>query len=314
MTQASVAVAAEAISEPNAPWQALLDDARKAMSEGEEVRVDPAEIRPMPDQPRKYFSEDGIARLADSMLGIGQIVPGIIRPVANAEPGIKYELLDGERRWRASTRAKILYRATLVRVDDASVPYIIAAVANFNREGHAPLEVSDSIAKMMEIGIPMEEIARILGISVFWAAQMHGLQNLDFKVREMLDPSLPKEKLLAVTAAVQISKVDRSLQHDLAVRVIEKTVSLKQLRGEAINVSRKAGVYIRERTRPPNKLWASMFALTSQLRRASIDLEVLFGEKNAAEVLKERDPDEITLIKNRLSTAADAIERIREQI
>src|SRR3989338_9213694 len=136
---------------------------------------------------------------------------------------VEYELLDGERRWRAAKMAGLAYRATLVDLDDEAVPFIIAAVANFNREGHTPTEVSDSIAHMANLTIPMEEIASLLGISPFWAYQIHGLQKLHPDVRDMLDPTLPKDKMLPVTAAIQISKVDIRLQRDLAEKVLSRT-------------------------------------------------------------------------------------------
>jgi ParB/RepB/Spo0J family partition protein len=302
-----------AVSETPAPWELLLANANKAMSEGREVRVDPATIRPMPNQPRKYFSEEGIARLADSMVGVGQIVPGIIRAV-EPENGTAYELLDGERRWRAATRASISYRATLVTVDDASVPFIIAAVANFNREGHTPLEVCDSIGEMVKLGIPMEEIARILGLSLHWTYQMYGLRNLHPKVREMLDPNLPKSQVLPVSAAVQISKAVPSLQLDLATRVLSRTLSLRSLRNEVIKVSNDAGEHLRMRRREPRKLWDSIDALSGVLRRTSVDLEALLREEAVAAALKARDPEELLLIKNRLDMTYEAIHKSQGHI
>ncbi|MEI9966887.1 MAG: ParB N-terminal domain-containing protein [Candidatus Moraniibacteriota bacterium] len=106
------------------------------MASGKEVRVSPRSIRPLPNQPRKLFNHEGLLRLGHSMQLVGQIQPGIIRAV-KAEVPIEYELLDGERRWRSAQMVELDYRATLIELDDDAVPWLIAAVANFNRESSA---------------------------------------------------------------------------------------------------------------------------------------------------------------------------------
>ena len=60
---------------------------------------------------------------------------------------------------------------------------------------------------MLNLEIPIEEIAKVFGISVIWATQIHLLQKLHPEVREMLDPSRPKKKILPVTAAIQIARM-----------------------------------------------------------------------------------------------------------
>ena len=96
-------------------WEALLASAQKAMAEGKEVRISPHLIRRMEGQPRTYFNSDSIVRLAVSMSTIGQIVPGIVRPVSDGDD-VEYELLDGERRWRAALSADLTYRAIVVNI------------------------------------------------------------------------------------------------------------------------------------------------------------------------------------------------------
>lgn len=294
----------------NFEWLALLGKARKAMAEGREIRISPTLIRPLAGQPRVFFSVDSIKRLADSMKTVGQIVPGIIRKIDGAG-GIEYELLDGERRWRAAIQAGLTYRATLIDVDDESIPFIVAAVANFNREGHTPTEVSDSVEKMVKLKLPMDEIARILGITPFWAYQMRGLQNLHPKVRDMLDPNLPKDQMLPVTAAIQISKVDVVLQHDLAKRVLDRTLTLKSLRGEAVRVSKAAGAHIRERKRPPRKQWDSILALSGQLLRTARDLENALMEDGVSQTLRDRAALDLKGVRDKIEAAGKLTEKCK---
>jgi ParB/RepB/Spo0J family partition protein len=280
-------------------WKALLERAKKAMAEGRERTMPPSSIRRMENQPRKFFSSEGLERLATSLKAIGQIFPGIVRPVEKIGE-IEYELVDGERRWRSSMLAGTLYKAIVIEVDDEAAAFIIAAVANFNREGHTPTEVSDSIEAMRNLKIPMEEIAKMLGISLFWAIQMHGLQKLDPRVREMLHPELPKDQRLQISAAVQIAKIDQQHQHSLALRVLRSEVSLKGLRDEAVKISRLSGTYVRTHKRAPARQWESARSLTNWILRTSQDLELRLRENGMDQTLVNRDPSEVKKLKRSL--------------
>jgi ParB family chromosome partitioning protein len=272
----------QTVTTPNHPsraakhenWKVLLDKGKKALAQAVEIRVLPSCVHPMPGQPRVYFNTDSIMRLAESIRSVGQVYPGIVRKVGNDN----YELLDGERRWRAITLVGIHYRALLVEIDDESVPFLVAAIANFNREGHTALEIADSIKHMYDdIGMPIEEIAKVLGITPHWAYQLLSLRHLHPDVRDMLDPLRPKEERLPVTAAINIAKTKPSLQVDLAKRFVEKDVSLNSLRKEVIRVSHKAGVDIRLRQLEPGRQWRSVGLRTQELKRTAHDLKQEFG-------------------------------------
>lgn len=234
----------------------LLARAKAALASSIEVAIDADDIRPFPDQPRKYFGEGGIIRLRDSIDGSGQTTSGLIR---ENEGETRYELIDGERRWRAvrmiPADRRPMYKARLIQADDEVVQYLISGIANFNREGHTPLEVSDTIARLLDFGLPMREIAALLGISEAWGYQMHGLKKLTPAVRAFLDPTLPKVKRLPVSAAVEIAKVGVKLQWGLTQQVLNRTISLPGLRAEAVRVSRQKNVPIRERAPPADQRW-----------------------------------------------------------
>lgn len=236
----------------------------------------------MPGQPRVYFNEDSITRLADSIRSVGQVYPGIVRSLGENS----YELLDGERRWRAITKVGVDYRALVVDIDNNAVPFLIAAIANFNREAHTPLEIADSIEHMYDVvKMPIEDIARILGITVHWTYQMLSLRHLHKDVRSMLDPTLPKDKRLPLTAAIHIAKTDYSLQPKLADRVRAKDVSLSGLRAEVVHVSKKAGTYIRTRREQPHRRWSSIGLRVNQIARMLEDLQAEFSQQDFPEVV-----------------------------
>jgi hypothetical protein len=204
--------------------------------------------------------------------------------------------------------AGLMYRAILVNVEDEHVPFLIAAVANFNREGHTPTEVSDSIEAMRKLKIPFEEIARMLGISPFWALQMHGLQKLDPVVRDMLDPELPKDQRLPVSAAVQISKIDKRHQVSLALRVIKSDVTLKGLRDEAVRISREAGTYVRTNKREPRRQWESARVLSLQLLRSAKELEHQLKSEGMDLVMSSKPHDHVCQLREEAERTRKIVE------
>jgi ParB/RepB/Spo0J family partition protein len=228
----------------------LLGRVKKALEEATEVRVPVEDIRRFEEQPRDFFDESHINGLRESIDAGGQTTPGMVRYKPAQTP---YELIDGECRWlgiqRIPSERRPLYRANLIKADDDVVQFLLSGVANFNRRGHTPLEVMNTVAKYLSFGFPIEEIARLLGISVAWAEDMHDLRKLRTEVQNLLNPKITKQKKdrLPITAAIQIAKADHRFQLQLAQRVIAKDVTLSGLRKETVRVSQAAGVPIRVR-------------------------------------------------------------------
>lgn len=314
------AITLEEHAEDMPAWKITLERARIALAKGVEVRIPTGQIQPMASQqPRLYFNKEGIARLALSMSEIGQIVPGIIREIEVKVPEqIQYELIDGERRWRATKLAKIEYRAILVEVDDAAAAFIVAAVANFNRENHTPTEISDSIDRMLKIGIPMEEIANILGISQDWASKMHSLQRLVPEVRDMLDPELPKAQILPTTAAIQVAKAEGTLQLELARVFMERRMSLRELRKKVVDLSKATGAPLRTHTPTPRRLWRGIENQTAQAFRSVNDAKAILTGPKVREVIANRQTgkagDVIRRLRQLRSLAQDCINIIEEEM
>jgi len=251
----------------------LLARVKRALDSAREVLVPAEEIRPFSDQPRKYFNEESVRRLSESIDSGGQTTSGMIRE----RPGLtRYELIDGERRWRAvlliPPARRPAYKAKQIDADDDVVQYLISGIANFNREGHTALEVMETISRLSEFGLPTEEIASLLGIGTNWAYDMLSLRKLIPAVRAMLDPNLPKAQRLPVVAAVQISKIDGRYQMNLAQRVLRKDITLSRLRGEVIKTAQATGAHVRQRTLDPSDLWRTFDRRTLVLARSITDI------------------------------------------
>src|SRR6478752_2532647 len=138
-----------------------------SVSEGEH---DGAELRelhvdlvaPNPEQPRKRFDEEALQALADSIKERGVVQPVLVRP----RPGGSYELVAGERRWRAARLAGLETMPALVqhRDDDASLE--AALVENMAREDLNPVEAARAVAALVEeLGLTREEVGRRVGRS-----------------------------------------------------------------------------------------------------------------------------------------------------
>lgn len=223
---------------PDGPWKEILQRVKRALSQSTyEPSVDPRKIRPLPGQPRTVFNPVRLLRLRASMIESGQIQPITLRRIEPDADGNEYELVDGERRWRSSMAGQemLMLRAMVVAIDDEAAQYVIAVLANFNREEHTPLEACDAIVRMHEgLKMPMDAIAKMFGKSGLWVAQRYGLRRLVPEVRELLDPELDEHEQLTITAAIRISQKTPETQLTTARRVLRGEMHVNQIRSDAL--------------------------------------------------------------------------------
>ena len=115
-----------------------------------------------PDQPRTVFDEQALVALADSLKERGVLQPVLVRPV----PGGTYELIAGERRWRAAQLAGMESVPAIVRPDDDAASLELALIENMAREDLNPLEEARACAALVEeLGLTREEVGRRVGRS-----------------------------------------------------------------------------------------------------------------------------------------------------
>ena len=117
-------------------------------------------IRPTPDQPRRAFDPETISALAESIGEAGVIQPLIVRPL----PDGRYELIAGERRWRAAREAGLDVIPAMVRDEDAAMRMQTALIENVAREDLNPVDEARACATLVEeLGLSKEELAGRLG-------------------------------------------------------------------------------------------------------------------------------------------------------
>jgi ParB family chromosome partitioning protein len=117
-------------------------------------------IRPNPDQPRRAFDPETLAALAESISEAGVIQPLIVRPL----PDGRYELIAGERRWRAAREAGLDVVPAMVRDEDTALRMQTALIENVAREDLNPVDEARACAALVEeLGLSKEELAGRLG-------------------------------------------------------------------------------------------------------------------------------------------------------
>lgn len=127
-----------------------------------EVSID--QIRVSPFQPRRQFSEEELKELADSILQIGLIQPPVVRKIVQKDKILYYELIAGERRWRASEKAGLKKIPVIVRSSTDHQAAEASLIENIQRVDLNPLEMAEAFRKLMEVFcLTQEEIADRVG-------------------------------------------------------------------------------------------------------------------------------------------------------
>ena len=162
---------------------AILAPAQEA-ERGSELREIPVDlITPNPHQPRREFDEGAIVALSESLQERGVLQPVLVRPV----PGGTYELIAGERRWRAAQLAGFDSVPALVRPDDDAVSLELALIENMAREDLNPVEEARACATLVEeLGLTREDVGRRVGRSRVAVSNLLRLLDLPAEVLDLI--------------------------------------------------------------------------------------------------------------------------------
>jgi len=141
-----------------------------------------ADVRPNPEQPRKSFEEEAIAELADSIARHGVLQPILVRAVDGG-----FEIIAGERRWRAAQRAQLHEMPAIVRNDDESSRAELALIENVQRQDLNAIEEAEGYSSLIEkYGHAQEVVAKLVGKSRSHVTNLLRLLKLPDSVRQML--------------------------------------------------------------------------------------------------------------------------------
>ena len=180
-------------------------------------------------QPRTRMDEGALNELADSIRGQGLLQAILVRPITGAKNGVQYEIIAGERRFRAAQLAGLKEVPVLVKEVDDQAAAAMALIENMQREDLNPLEEAQGIQRLInDFDFTHEKAAASVGRSRSAVSNLLRLLNLAKPVQTMLmanDIDMGHARaLLAVDAAMQITLANQIIAKRLSVREAEKLV------------------------------------------------------------------------------------------
>ena len=222
-------------------------------------QINIGDIDPNAEQPRRLFDEEALAQLAQSIRDQGVLQPIIVAP----QPGGRYRIIAGERRWRASRLAGLDAVPCIVRDMDVIQQMEIALIENLQREDLNPMEEAAGIrALMRQCGYTQEAVAERLSKSRPAVANLLRLLTLPDDVQAMVSSGVLSAGHARVLAGIESDEVKR----ELAQLAVDKGYSVRQL--EAIAAQRKGDdeAIAPVRARGPRRLPVELAELETRVR------------------------------------------------
>ena len=184
--------------------------------------IDIKEVVPNPYQPREHFDEETLTSLSRSITEIGVIQPIVVRELDEG----RYELIAGERRWRAAKRANLLAIPAIIRTSDDMSSLETAVVENLHRQDLNALEEAAAYQQLVEVfGLTQEDVARRVGRSRSAVANTLRLLHLPPLVQRLLIEG----QLSVGHARALLATPDRSEQERLATLIVEEGLTVRQI-------------------------------------------------------------------------------------
>lgn len=282
--------------EPIARISVSGESAAAAARDGGLALLAVAAIEPHPDQPRRHFDEEALEELAQSIAARGVIQPVVVRPLASG----RYQLVAGERRWRAAQKARVHEIPAIVRkLEDRDVA-ALALIENLQREDLNPVEEARAYQRLAETeGLSQAEIAKFVDKSRSHVANMMRLLGLPGAVLDMVvQGGLSMGHARALINAPEPERLAREIvARDMSVRDAERLVR---------KASRPEGAGGRRQARAgKDSVGAADLAAIQQHLEDFLGLKVSIqpdaDPTSGAVVIRYRNLDQLDLICQRLT-------------
>lgn len=171
-------------------------------------------------QPRRNFDEDRLRELADSITAQGMVQPIVVRPVSKKN----YEIIAGERRWRAAQLAGLADVPVVVKEVDDQSAMAMALIENIQRDDLNPLEEATALHRLLnEFELTHQQVAQAVGKSRTTVTNLIRLLDLNADVKQMLD-----DGRLEMGHARALLALDGGLQTEAATQVAVKGLSVRE--------------------------------------------------------------------------------------
>lgn len=246
------------------------------------------ELRPNPYQPRKTFQQEAIDELKDSILEHGILQPLVVRKSIKG-----YEIVVGERRFRAAKEAKLASVPAVVRELTEQQMMELAVLENLQREDLNPIEEGQAYQTLMEkLKFTQEEVAKRLGKSRPHVANHIRLLSLPAKIQELIsDGKISMGHGRALLGLRQKAKlpalVDKIIQESLNVRQLEKIIQNlnENVPRETKKPEKKKDVFIQEREHSLRERFGTTVNIKQTKNKGKIEIE-FFSKEDLERILE----------------------------
>ena len=243
------------------------------------VYIDIRDIRPNPAQPRKYFDPNGIEELAESIRS-----HGIIQPLVVRQSGKVYEIVAGERRWRAARAADLAKVPCLIREFTDEENMLVAIIENMQREDLNPIEEAEGLEQMIKtFGLTQEEVSRSVGKSRPYITNSLRLLRLPDSVRAYIiegkiSAGHAKVLLNAGEEDLLLAYCEKISNDNLSVRELERMIQAAPKKKKKPVRKRKSADTIRVEEELKSK-FGTKVTINQKGKKGTIELEY-YGQED----------------------------------
>ncbi len=224
-------------------------------AEGELRELSTASLQPGVYQPRKEMSSEALEELAASIQSQGIIQPIVVRQVAEQ----KFEIIAGERRWRAAKHAGLKLVPCLVKNVQDRAAIAMALIENIQREDLNAIEEAQALERLQdEFTLTHQQVAEVIGKSRTTVSNLLRLNQLETDVK-----SLVSEKQIEMGHARALLALEGEQQVDVATQVAKKQLTVRQTEALVKKTLSKPSVEAEESTDEQANMWSE--SLSSQL-------------------------------------------------
>ncbi|WP_394245151.1 ParB/RepB/Spo0J family partition protein [Vibrio astriarenae] len=200
--------------------QQVATQSQALSNDGELADLSVHQLQPGVYQPRKDMSDEALAELSASIQSQGIIQPIVVRQIAND----RYEIIAGERRWRAAKQAGLKQVPCLIKNVQDRAAVAMALIENIQREDLNAIEESQALERLQEeFQLTHQQIADVIGKSRATVSNLLRLNQLDANVKHLVE-----QKLLEMGHARALLALSTDTQHSVAEHIVKKSLTVRQ--------------------------------------------------------------------------------------
>lgn len=239
----------------------------KIVEKPTEVKVKINQVEPNREQPRKKFDEESLQELADSIRQFG-----ILQPLIVQERNDYYEIIAGERRWRAAKLAGLKEVPVIIRKMTDQEAVEISLIENIQRENLNPIEEAIAYKRLLtEFQLKQEEVAERVAKSRTAVTNSMRLLKLDERIQQMVID----EMLTTGHARALLAIEDPELQFAIANRIFNEKLSVREVEKLVKNIGKEKPV-----KKPENPQQTAVFQDLEEKMKAALGTKVSINRKN----------------------------------